>query len=152
MEFGLLVPVLVVVFLGIADFSLAYHDQLQLSSALASGAQYGFAQGQTETGTTLTSDVTGFINKVSPIPLSSVTASYNNGLTGTTCYCVSGSPAAYTASASCGATCTDGSGNVLGTSGNYLSITGSFTYAPMFILQTVIFGTSYSQTVTVRLK
>ncbi len=148
MEFGLLVPVLVVIFLGIVDFSVAYHDQLQLSSALASAADYAFTQGQTESGATLTTDVTNFVRTVSPIPLSAVSATYNNGGSATSCYCVSGSPSTYTQT-TCGAACTDGSGS---TAGKYISISASFSFTPLFPLQTVVFGNSYSQSVTVRLQ
>jgi len=148
MEFGLLLPVLVVIFLGIADFSVAYHDQLQLSSALASAADYAFTQGQTESGSTLTTDVTNFVNTVSSIPLSAASATYNNGGSATSCYCVTGSPPTYTET-TCGATCTDGSGS---TAGKYVSISASFSFTPLFPLQTVLFGNSYSQSVTVRLQ
>ncbi len=146
LEFGLIVPLLIVMILGIADFSMVYHGQLQLSSALASGAQYAFARGQTETGTTLTTDVTGFVGSVSPIALSTVSATYNNGADSTQCFCISGSPATY-ASATCGAACADGS-----TAGKYVSITGAFTYSPMFLPATIFLGGTYAQTVTVRLQ
>jgi len=145
-EFGLMLPPFATLFLGIADFSFAYHDQMQLSSAMAASAQYAFTQGQTETGSTLTSDVQNFAIAVSAVPLttSTVTVSYNNGLSGA-CYCVSSS-GTYT-STTCGATCGDGS-----TSGKFLSISANFTYSPMFTPDKVFFGNPISQSVTVRLQ
>ncbi len=149
LEFALLVPVLAALFLGVADFSTAYHYQMQLSSALAAGAQYAFTKGQGESGTALTTDVTNFITSVSAVHLSSVTASYNNGQSATSCYCVSGSPAVYTGPLTCGTACTDGSGS---TAGKYVSISGGFSYTAMFSVDQVFFANPLVQTVTVRLQ
>jgi Flp pilus assembly protein TadG len=149
MEFALLAPFLFALFAGVADFSIAYHYQMQVASALAAGAQYAFSQGQNESGSTLTNDVTSFVNKISPVTLSSVTASYNNGLDASSCYCVSGSPPAYTGPATCGSACSDGSGS---TAGKYVSITGSFSYTPLFVLDQAFFSGAFSQTVTARLQ
>jgi Flp pilus assembly protein TadG len=160
MEFALVTPVLVWLFIGVADFSMAYHDQLEVSSALSAGAEYAFTQGQTTSQTvqTLDTNVQNFVTNVIGLNLkgasSTVSVAYNNGLTSTSstlssasCYCVSGSPATYTASASCGAACGDGS-----TSGTWVSITGSFTYTPMFAGDSIFFPSALSQTIVVRLK
>lgn len=149
LEFALLVPVLVVIFLAVADFGLLYYRQLQMASALAAGAEYAFTKGQSETGATLTADVSNFVNTVSPVPATSSTASFNGGLSATSCYCVAGSPAVFTGPLTCGAACTDSSGS---TAGKYISITGSFSYAAMFVLDQVLFPASLAQTVTVRLQ
>jgi Flp pilus assembly protein TadG len=148
-EFALLAPFLFALCAGLADFGFAYHYQLQLSSALAAAAQYAFTKGQTESGATLTSDVTGFVNNISPITLTSVTATYNNGLAASSCYCVDGSPPVYTGPLTCGAACTDTSGS---TAGKYVSISGSFTYSPIFPLDQAFFGSPFTQTVTARLQ
>jgi len=148
-EFGLLAPFLFALCAGLADFGFAFHNQLQLSSTLAAAAQYAFTQGQSESGSTLTSDVAGFVNNVSPIKLSSATASYNHGLSASSCYCVDGSPPVYTGPVTCGAACTDGSGS---TAGKYVSISGSFSYTPIFPLDQVFFGGAFTQTVTARLQ
>lgn len=145
-ELALVLPFYVVLLLGIADFGLAYHNELQLSAALAAGAHYAFRQGQTESGSTLTDDVTTFVSAISPVRLTSVMASYNNGLTVTNCYCVSGTAPVYAAT-TCGATCADGS-----TSGRFIAITASFTYTAMAVANRVFFASPLSQSVTVRLQ
>jgi Flp pilus assembly protein TadG len=149
LEFALVLPFLFALFAGIADFSFVYHDELQLTAALAAGAQYAFTQGQTESGSTLTSDVTSFINTVSTIPLSTLSATYNNGLSATSCYCVKGSPAVYTGPLTCGAACTDGSGS---TAGRFITITGGFSYTAIFPLDQSFFSNPMSQTVTARVQ
>jgi Flp pilus assembly protein TadG len=147
-EFALLSPFLVLLMVGIGDFSFAYRGQTELASALAAGARYAFTQGQTESGSTLTTDVTNFVTKISAVPLSSVTTSYNNN-DPTNCYCVSGSPATFTAAA-CGSNCSTAAGGA--TAGQYVSISGSFSYTALFPLDQVFFGNPYTQAVTARLK
>jgi Flp pilus assembly protein TadG len=148
-EFALVGPFLVFFFVGLADLSFAYHDQLQLSAALAAGAQYAFTKGQTESSSALPGDVTSFVNSISAVTLTSVSASYNNGLSGSSCYCVKGSPAVYTGPLTCGSACTDGSGS---TAGKYLSISASYAYTPMFSLDQAFLNSSFTQSVTVRLQ
>jgi Flp pilus assembly protein TadG len=146
-ELALLAPVLLLFVTSLTDLSLIFHKQLQLSSALTSGAEYGFTQGQSESGTALTADVINFVQTLSGGTLSSVTATYNNGLVAADYYCVSGSPAVYTGPYAAGAACADGS-----TAGKFLSITGTFTYTAMFKADKALFGNSFSQTVVVRLQ
>ena len=146
-ELALVAPVLLLFFTGITDLSMIFHKQLQLSSALTSGAEYGFTQGQSESGSALTADVIGFIQTLAGNTLSSVTATYNNGLVAADDYCVSGSPAVYTGPYAAGTACADGS-----TAGKFLSITGTFTYAAMFNADKAFFANSFSQTVVVRVQ
>jgi len=148
-EFALAAPVFTLLLVVVADLSMAYHRLMQLSSTLAAGAQYAFAQGQTESGSTLTTDVSAFVSAVTPITLASVTVKYNNSLSATSCYCVNGSPPTYSSAMTCGATCTDGSGS---TAGKFVSIAGSFNYTAVFPGDQVFFSNPYTQTVTVRLQ
>jgi Flp pilus assembly protein TadG len=148
-EFALSAPFLIFFFIGTADFAIAYHRAIQLSEALTAGALYGFTQGQTESGSTLTSDVTSFVQSVSAVTLSSVTAAYNGGLAAASCYCVQGAALTFTGPVTCGSTCTDGSGS---TAGKYLTITGTFTYTPMFPSDQMFFTSPLTQTVLVRVK
>jgi Flp pilus assembly protein TadG len=148
LELALLLPVMIALFVGITDFSFAYHQQMQLAATLGAAAEYAFTQGQNETGDALTSDVTSFVNKISPFALSTVAASYNNGdSSATSCYCQSGSPATYTGPVTCGSACSDGS-----TAGKFVALTGSFSYTPIFIADAVFFSAPMAQTVTVRLQ
>ena len=146
-ELALMAPVLLVFVTGITDLSMIFHKQLQLSAALTSGAEYGFTQGQSEHGSALSADVINFVQTLSGNTLSSVTATYNNGLVAADYYCVSGSPAVYSGPYAAGAACADGS-----TAGKFLSITGTFTYTAMFKADAAFFANSFSQTVFVRLQ
>jgi Flp pilus assembly protein TadG len=148
LELALMLPMLIALFVGITDFSLAYHQQMQLAATLGAAAEYAFTQGQTETGTTLTGDVTGFVTKVSPYALNTVSVIYNNGdNSAANCYCQSGSPAVYTGPVTCNSACADGS-----TAGKFVTLTGGFTYAPIFVADQVFFSGPIAQTVTVRLQ
>jgi Flp pilus assembly protein TadG len=49
-ELAMVTPVFVLFSAAIADFSLAYHQQLQLASALSAGAEYAFTTGQSNRG------------------------------------------------------------------------------------------------------
>jgi len=149
LELGLLAPVLILLLVAMSDFSLVYHKQMQLSAALAAGAAYSFTAGQTESGTVLTADVTNFVNTVSAVTLSSVSATYNGGMIAADYYCVKGSPPVYTGPYVSGYPCADGSGS---TAGKYISISGSFTYTAIFTVDQRFFPAAFTQTVLVRLQ
>ncbi len=146
-ELALVAPVFLLFFASIADLSMIFHKQLQLSAALTAGGEYGFTAGQSESGATLTADVVNFVKTLTGNTLSAVTASYNGGLVATSSYCVSGSPAVYTGPYSAGTICADGA-----TAGKFLSITGSFTYTTMFKVDRAFLPTSFTQSITVRLQ
>jgi Flp pilus assembly protein TadG len=135
-ELAMVTPVFVLFSAAIADFSLAYHQQLQLASALSAGAEYAFTTGQTQSGAALTSAVTNFVQTVSAVHLSSLTASYNGNLV-------------YSGPYAAGAACTDGSG---ATAGKYVSIAASFSYTALFSFDQVFFPAPLSQSVIVRLQ
>jgi Flp pilus assembly protein TadG len=149
LELALVAPVFTTLLVGVADFSMAYHQQLQLAAAVSAGALYAFAQGQTESGTTLTTDVKNFVTAVSAVSLTSVTVKYNNGLVATSCYCVHASPPTYSAAMTCGATCTDGSGS---TAGKFVSISAKITYTAKFPPDQAFFPNPFTRRVTVRLQ
>jgi len=146
-EMGMVAPILIGITAGISDCSLAYHEELQLSSTLASAAEYAFNKGQAETGSALTGDVTSFVNAVSPVTLSSVSVTYYGGAASTSYYCVSAA-GVFTGSYTQGAACNDGSGS---TAGQYITISGSFAYKAVFPTDKAFMPTSYTQTVIVRL-
>jgi len=147
LELGLAAPVLVTMCIAIADFSFVYHKELQLSSVLTAGAEYAFNKGQSESGTTLSTDVTNFVQAITGVTLSSVTSSVNGGNVAADYYCVTGYPATYSGPYSSGATCTDGS-----TAGQFISITGSFTYTPIFSPNKKFLPGTFTQSVIVRLQ
>jgi Flp pilus assembly protein TadG len=149
LELALIAPFLLVLLVGIADFSIVYHQDLQLASTLAAGAEYAFNKGQNDTGSTLTSEVTSFMNNVSGVPLSTLSVNYHGGTGTTSCYCVNGATPSYTGPVTCGSVCTDGSGS---TAGMFVSITAGFSYTALFTVDQVFFSNPITQTVTVRLK
>lgn len=147
LELGLVSPILITMLVGVSDFSIVYHKQLQLSSALLAGSEYAQNKGQSETGTTLSNDVANFVQTISNVTLSSVTSSVNGGLIATDYYCVSGNPATYTGPYSNGALCTDGS-----TAGQFISISGSYTYTPIFRANRAFLPGTFTQSVIIRLQ
>jgi Flp pilus assembly protein TadG len=146
-ELGIIAPVLVALSAGISDFSLVYHKELQLSSTLSSAGEYAFNKGQSETGSTLTTDVTTFVTTITPTPLSALTITYYGGTTATSYYCVS-TTGALTANYTKGEACTDGSGSV---AGQFITISGSFAYSAVFPVDSAWLPKTYTQAVIVRL-
>jgi len=147
LELGLVAPTLITICIGIADFGIVYHKQLQLSSALAAGALYAFNKGQSESGTTLSNDVASFVQSISAVSLSSVTSSVNGGNVATSYYCVSGNPATYSGPYSAGASCADGS-----TAGQFISISATYSYSPIFRANKAFLPGSFTQSVITRLQ
>jgi Flp pilus assembly protein TadG len=147
LEFALLAPFLILVTVGIVDVVYIIHDRMALSQSLTAGAQYAFRQGQSETGTTLDTDVTNFVNTISPVTLTSLSVVFNGGdNTSTNYYCVAGATPAYTQSSS-GATCADGS-----TAGQFVAISATVTPTPFFGMDEYLMPGVLSSSVTVRLK
>jgi Flp pilus assembly protein TadG len=147
MELGMVAPVLVALCMGIWDFGRVYMAQLQLSTALASGTEFAFAQGQSASGTALTTAVQSFVQTVSPVSLSTIAVSYNNGLGASNYYCVSGAPATYTLATSSTTACADGS-----MPGKFVSISGSFTFSPLFAPDQFLLPSTVTQSVVVRVQ
>jgi Flp pilus assembly protein TadG len=146
-ELGLVAPTLITMCVAISDFSIVYHKQLQISSALTAAGEYAYTKGQSETGTALASDVASFLQAISAVNLSSASASFNGGLNAADYYCVSGSPATYSGPYNIGSTCTDGS-----TAGQFISISATYSYTPMFGANKAFLPGTYTQSVIVRLQ
>jgi Flp pilus assembly protein TadG len=110
-EFGLMLPFLGLLLLGVIDFGRAYYMEVEVSNAAYTGALYG-----TQSHT----DITGMQNAASgdAADISSMTATATYG-----CECSDGSNAV--ASCSSPPTCAV---NVV----NYVQVTTSATYKPMF--------------------
>jgi Flp pilus assembly protein TadG len=147
LEMGLCAPVLIAFIAGVSDCSFVYHEKLQLASVLTAGAEYAFNKGQNETGSTLVNDVTAFVTAASPITLSAVSATYYGGATSTSYYCVS-TAGVFTGNYTKGQACTDNSGSV---AGQFIAISGSFSYSPVFPVDSTFIPSAFPQTVIVRL-
>ncbi|MFZ0962635.1 MAG: TadE/TadG family type IV pilus assembly protein [Terriglobia bacterium] len=110
-EFGLMLPFLALLLLGVIDFGRAYYVQIEVSNAAYTGALYG-TQNPTDT-TGMQNAATGDAADITGM---SAAATYG-------CECSDGSNAVPSCSSrpSCGV-------NVL----NYVQVTTSATYKPMF--------------------
>ncbi len=128
---------------------MAYHKQLQLFSALAAATQFASTQGQTGSGSMLTTAVTSLLNTVSPISLSGVTVNCNNDLRASSCCWISGSTLTLSLATTRGNRCTDGSGS---TTGKFVSISGSSSHTAIFSPDHDCFSNPITQTVTARLQ
>jgi Flp pilus assembly protein TadG len=134
LEFAILAPVFAVIMIGIVDFSFAFYSKLQLASAVSTGAQYAYINGQSLTSSTVATFLTNVQNVVksaSALSLPTPTVMYNNSTTNANannCYCISVSPQTWTAT-TCGNAC---SGTNSQTAGKFVSITGTYTYTPIF--------------------
>lgn len=138
LEFALLAPVLALLCVGAIDFGLAFAAQLQLAAAVDEGAQYAFLTGSGVQA----SAVQTVVQTATALPSVSASVSYSS----TSCYCPTGTPPSLVAQ-TCGVTCPDGS-----MPGKYLSITGRYTYAPIFPSYGLIANPNLSESVTVRVQ
>ena len=113
MEFGLAVPFLALALAGAADFGFAHWRRSALTNAVSQGAFFAFLTGPTVT----VAKIQTIVN--SGAAVSGVTAAAN----APACYCISAAtmPAVLT-TATCGASCSDGT-----TAVKYMTITGSYT-------------------------
>ncbi len=112
-EFAIACPTMLLMFCGMADYGLALWDKSMLANAVAQGGYYAFLTGTSVSGAT----VRTMVQNAST--LSGVTAT----VTGPACYCITGTPLAL-ASATCGATCTDGT-----TVGSFVKVVATYTYS-----------------------
>jgi Flp pilus assembly protein TadG len=151
-EFALIVPVLLLMLGGVADFGLLMVGKGQLANGLAQGAQYALLQGPSVSGTTVQTVVR------SAAARSGVTGTVTVNVTGPACYCVTGKPAALTlpsTALSASHTCTGTSltcPSPAAAPGAFLIIKASYAYQPLMPLYSKITTTTVSETVTARLK
>ncbi len=136
-EFGLIFPVLLMIFSGIVDFGFTAWARGRLAAALSSGAAYAMLAGATvNTATLKTAVQDAAIN----LPGKAVT------ITGPATYCLNGTPAHAVATASGGA-CTDGSAP-----GTYVGIRITYSYQPMSPFYAQIFNSDMVASEMVRLQ
>lgn len=136
LEFGLTMPVLVLLFTGLADFALSFWKQGVLASSVAEGAQYSILAGATVSA----ANIQTVVARKLALPTSNVS------VTGPSCYCLSGTPMA-AAAQSCNVPCADTT-----TPGSYVSISAQYTYVPILPLYSQIASSTLREATTVRLK
>lgn len=129
-EFALMLPILVLLLAGVADFGLAVNEKMRLVSAARAGAQAAYnASGET-------AGVVAAVQQASGLDSQAVTIASQKA-----CGCMSG------AAAACDGTCADGNG--LRT---YVSVTVTELWTPV-IVSSVMDGTvTITGTATLRVK
>jgi Flp pilus assembly protein TadG len=147
-EFALVVPVLLLLLGGVADFGLLMMGRSQLANGIAQGVQYALLIGPGVPAATVSSVVaTGSAR-------SGISATVTVEITGPVCYCVSGQPAALSGSSTalsatytCTGTCPDAK-----TPGVFLIIAANYTYRSLMPLYSHLANPTVAQTVTVQLQ
>jgi Flp pilus assembly protein TadG len=146
-EFAMMAPVLMILFIGIIDCAQAFLVEMKLASAVAAGAQYvvdNATSVSSANGAGLASSAAGIVGNINGNGWASGTVVINNGPTSTfsggtaspsgtasnadSCYCLSGSPGswAWGSAATCGSACTTS------VAGKFVTITASRTLTPFF--------------------
>ena len=134
-EFALVLPVLLQL-IGVFDFAMAFWTRGVLASSVAEGAQYAVLVGPSVTAANIKSVVA---QKLS-IPTANIAVS------GPSCYCISGAPAA-AAAALCSSTCPNGS-----SPGTYVTVAAQTTYQPLMPLYSRLGSTNLQESAMVRLQ
>ncbi|MCW3475433.1 TadE/TadG family type IV pilus assembly protein [Limobrevibacterium gyesilva] len=136
LEFAIIVPVLLVMLAGLTDFALAFWSRGVLASSVAQGAQYAVLVGPTVS----TSAIRSIVGQQLSLPAANVT------ITGPSCYCVSGTPAAASIQ-TCGNPCPNGT-----MPGTYITISASYTYTSLMPLYSNLTNPLLTETTMARLK
>ncbi len=149
-EFALFVPLLGLVVTCLSDASIAYHAKMQVSEAVDAGVQYALLNGQSISGspTAFDQNLQTFVAQIGNLQASAVQIAYNNNLSATQCYCVTGATATFSGPFTCGSTC---SGSSM-TAGKFVSITATYTYHPIFAADRFFTGGPLTETSLVRLQ
>ncbi len=135
-EFALTAPVLLLLVGCVVDFSLAFQARGQLASSVAQGVQYAFLAGSNVAATS----IQNIVQQALSLPEGSVT------VIGPSCYCISGTLAAITASG-CAQPCPDGT-----TTGTYMTISAHYTYQSIMPAYSYLVNPVLVESATVRLK
>jgi Flp pilus assembly protein TadG len=166
MELALIAPMLLILLTGIFDFARLYHDEIELSGAVAAAAQYALinASSINSTGvTSLAATLSGIVANSNGSNWAGATVTANDGATSTvtggtttssgtaananSCWCPTGSPASLTwgTAATCGSACTGGT-----LAGKFVTITGTRVFSAIFGNYGVISNSTLQQSTIVQ--
>jgi Flp pilus assembly protein TadG len=147
-ELALIAPMLLTLAAGIIDFARVYHEEIELSSAVAAAAQYSLinaANINSSNAASLAATLSGIVANSNGAAWAGATVTVNDGATsavsnGTTtssgtpanansCWCPTGSSAAWSwgAAATCGSACASGT-----LAGKFVTITGTRSFSAIF--------------------
>jgi Flp pilus assembly protein TadG len=131
-ELALVAPFIVGIIVPMADLGIGAYDKMQVQDAAEAGVQYVLVNGYNET------DIENAAQSATSLGTNvAVSVTPSN-----TCYCVSSGTLS---SAGCGSSCSDGS-----TAANYVGVTASYTYTPLFTYAGLGSSVSISSTATSR--
>jgi len=167
-ELALISPLLMVLFAGMIDFGRVYQQEIELSGAVASAAEYALvnvASVSSGNAATLAAAISGIVANSNGGAWADVTVTVNNGATsivtggvttssGTAanadlCWCPTGSPPNWIwgASVTCGVSCAGGN-----LAGKFITIAGSHAFTAIFASYGLIGNTALAQNMIVQAK
>ncbi len=161
LEFALMAPILIMIFGGVTDLSIAVWDHMTTIAAVEAGADYALAYGQSGQQVSSNSTVAPFLANVAAtiaatsrsgatLSTSNIVVTYNNATDGSnygSCYCVPASGVFPASTTSCGASCPDGT-----TAGAYVQIRATYLYRPLSPVDAPFLSGSYTDTAMVRVQ
>jgi Flp pilus assembly protein TadG len=164
-EFAIIVPIFLMLFMGVIDVGQMLYAYYQLDQAVAAGAQYAALNAANVTstnGAALATSIATIVENANGTAWTNDTVVVNNGPTVTvtngsaassgtasnanSCYCPTGSPPSWTwgTAMSCGASCPSS-----GQSGKYVTVTANYSYTPILALYTFIHSGTLTQSAAV---
>jgi Flp pilus assembly protein TadG len=165
-ELALISPILLILFAGVIDFGRVYHDEIELSSAVAAAAQYALLNvSSINSGgaASLAGTIGGIVANGNGAGWASASVTVNAGATsvvaggvttpgGTasnadSCWCPTGGAAAWSwgTAATCGSTCAGGT-----LAGRFVTIAGTRTFGAIFGNYGLIGNTTLHQSTIVQ--
>lgn len=136
LETVLVLPVMLAILGGMADFSLAFQARSVLASSVAQGAQYAFLAGEKASA----SAIQGVVQQALSLPPGSVAVSAPSS------GCITGLPARITP-ATYNSACPDGT-----TAAKYVTISASYAYSPVLPFYSTVASSTLTEAATVRVQ
>ncbi len=139
-EFGLVATFLSFLFLGLADFGMAYWEQMQVGNAASAGAEYAINAATAWTQAGVTTAVTGAtsLGSIQATPAPTQTCGCPSATTGITA--ATGTPP------TCGSSCAGG-----GTAGTYVTVNAQASYSFIFRYPGIASPLTLTASTTVRI-
>jgi Flp pilus assembly protein TadG len=167
-EFAMIVPVYLLIFVGAVDMGGMLYQSYQLETAVAAGSEYAAVNSASvnpTNGATLASAVAGVVENANGSAWANDTVVVNNGPSVTVtngsaassgtagntsnCYCPTGSPPNWVwgSAATCGSSCAGG-----GEAGKFVTITANVAYTPLLSTFGLINNGTLTQSATVEVQ
>jgi len=164
-EFAIIMPVFLTLFMGVVDLGMMLLQEYKLDQAVAAGAEYAAVNPSSvnsTSGASLASSIATAVESANGSAWANDVVVVNNGPTVTVtngtstssgtstnannCYCPTGSPPNWTwgSSMTCGASCSGG-----GSAGKFVTITATASYTPLITIYHFISSSTLRQSATV---